>query len=268
MSLPACFVAAADARAATPIVVLDRASFPAWRDAQPPSTLAWLDANAFVPSDWSYSLVPGDDGRPRCVVAAIGDAADPLALSHLPQLLPPGDYALDAGSPVQVDSGLALLGWGLGAYKFDKYVAPTRPPARLVLAGDASGDGREFALLRASTLVRDLVNTPTEHMGPDELEAVGRRLAQAYGATINVVAGDELLEQNFPSIHVVGRASHRAPRLIELNWGDAAHKHVVICRQGRVLRHRRPRHQGPRWHAQHEEGHGRRRPRASRWRSW
>jgi leucyl aminopeptidase len=163
----------------------------------------------------------------------VGDAEDPLALAHLPQLLPPGDYRLDAASPVRVDAERLLLGWGLGAYRFDKYVAATRAPARLLLDGsDANGDGREFALLRASTLVRDLVNTPTEHMGPAELEAVARQLAQRHGATLGVIAGDELLAQNFPTIHAVGRASHRAPRLIELNWGDPAHPQVVLCGKG------------------------------------
>ncbi|MEO8160007.1 MAG: leucyl aminopeptidase family protein [Arenimonas sp.] len=232
MSLPACFVAASASTGATPLLVLDRASYPAWRETQAPEVLAWLDASAFTPAACSHALVPGADGRPRCVVAAIGDPGDPLALAHLAQLLPPGDYRLDPASPRRVDPGCALLGWGLGAYRFDKYLAPTRPPPRLVLEGDPSGDGSEFALLHASLLVRDLVNTPTEHMGPDQLEAVAARLAQAYSGRLKVIAGDELLAQNFPTIHAVGRASHRAPRLIELNWGDAAHPSVVICGKG------------------------------------
>ncbi len=232
MSLPACFVAASASTAAIPLLVVDGGSYPAWREAQPAATLAWLDANAFTPVAGCFSLLPGADGRPRALLAAIADASDPLALSHLPALLPPGDYALDPASPVRVDAELLLLGWGLGAYRFDRYIVPTRAPARLVLAGESGGDGSEFALLRASTLVRDLVNTPTEHMGPDELEAVATRLAQACGARLQVIVGEELLRQNFPTIHAVGRASHRAPRLIELEWGDAAHPHVVVCGKG------------------------------------
>ncbi len=80
--------------------------------------------------------------------------------------------------------------------------------------------------------MRDLVNTPTEQMGPVELEAVALRLAHAYGAQFGSIVGDELLAQNFPTIHAVGRASHRAPRLIELNWGNAAHPHVIIVGKG------------------------------------
>ena len=80
--------------------------------------------------------------------------------------------------------------------------------------------------------MRDLVNTPTEHMGPDELEAVARELASTHGATIAVVAGDELLARNYPAIHAVGRASHRAPRIIEVSWGEASHPHIAICGKG------------------------------------
>ena len=93
-------------------------------------------------------------------------------------------------------------------------------------------DAETFDLLAACVRVRDLVNTPTEHMGPDELEAAARAIAQAHGAAIEVIAGDELLARNYPAIHAVGRASHRAPRLIELRWGDAAHPHVAFCGKG------------------------------------
>jgi leucyl aminopeptidase len=232
MSLPACVVAAKDAAAPVPLLVLDRNSYPAWRGAQDASTTAWLDANAFTPGAGAFVLLPGPQGKPRAVVASVGDAADPLALSHLPQLLPPGDYLLDAASPVQVGAELALLGWGLGAYRFDKYVAPTRAPARLVLDGD--GDDSAFAMLRAATLVRDMVNTPTEHMGPADLQATAERLASAYGGKCSTIVGDDLLKHNFPTIHAVGRAAGagREPRIIELEWGDEANPHVVLCGKG------------------------------------
>ena len=87
-------------------------------------------------------------------------------------------------------------------------------------------------MLKASTMVRDLVNTPTEDMGPAELEAVAVRIAKAYGGEVVNTVGDELLAENFPVIHAVGRASHRAPRLITLRWGDASHPHVVVAGKG------------------------------------
>ena len=232
MSLPSCFVAAADATEACPLIVLDRATYPAWRETQSAPTLAWLDTNTFTPSAGCFLLVPNAQGMPQFVVAAICDAGDPLALSHLPMLLPAGTYRLRADSPVPMDLALTMLGWGLGAYRFDRYVTPSRPAARLVLEDADAENAEAFALLRASLLVRDLVNTPTEHMGPADLEAVASRLAQAYGGQLKVIIGDDLLTQNFPTIHAVGRASHRAPRLIELNWGDDAHPHVAIVGKG------------------------------------
>ena len=232
MSLPACFVAIDEAPGACPLIIVDRTSFPAWRDAQPAPTIAWLDANSFAPGAGSFLLVPNAQGAPLLVVAAIGDAGDPLALSHLPTLLPAGDYRLQTDSPTPVDLSAALFGWGMGGYRFERYRSPARSMARLVVdVADAEGS-EAFALLTASRLVRDLVNTPTEHMGPADLEAVASSMAAAHGARLSVITGDELLAQNFPTIHAVGRASHRAPRLIELNWGDDAHPHVAIIGKG------------------------------------
>ncbi len=232
MSLPACFVAAGEAAGACPVITVDRASFPAWREAQSAPTIAWLDANSFTPGAGSFLLVPNAQGAPQFVIAAIADAADPLALSHLPSLLPAGDYRLQADSPAPVDFSSALFGWGMGAYRFERYRSPARAMARLAVDAAEAEASEALALLTASQLVRDLVNTPTEHMGPADLEAVARAMAAAHGARLDVVTGDELLAQNFPTIHAVGRASHRAPRLIELNWGNEAHPHVAIIGKG------------------------------------
>ncbi|KFN45495.1 hypothetical protein N790_02480 [Arenimonas malthae CC-JY-1] len=232
MSLPACFASPDAAPAALPLVLVDPGTFEAWRGAQPAAVVAWLDAHAFSPKSGAPLLVPGADGRPAFALAGVSDARDPLALAHLPSLLPAGSYRLSAESPVRPEAGQALLGWGLGAYRFERYLKPARAPARLVLENAEAGESEAFALLKAATLVRDLVNTPTEHMGPAELEAVAVRLAQAYGGQCRSVVGDALNDQNFPAIHAVGRASHRAPRLVELNWGDDSHPRLAIVGKG------------------------------------
>jgi leucyl aminopeptidase len=177
-------------------------------------------------------MVPGADGRPALVLVGVSDATDPLALAHLPSLLPEGDYRLSPQSPVVVDPGQALLGWGLGAYRFGRYLKPARAPARLVVDAAAPEHAEPQALLKAATLVRDLINTPTEHMGPAEIEGVAARLAQAHGGELTVVEGPALLKKNFPAIHAVGRASHRAPRLVEILWGDPAHPRLAIVGKG------------------------------------
>ena len=232
MSLPPCFATPDQADGALPLVLVDRASLPTWRGGQTAAVQAWLDAHGFSATPGAPLLVPGSDGRPGFFLAAIADAQDPLALAHLPVALPAGTYRLSPESPVTVAPGLALLGWGLGAYKFDRYLKPARAPARLVLDAAQPEHAEAFALLKASTLVRDLINTPTEHMGPAELEGVAARLAQAYGGDLTVIEGESLLKHNFPAIHAVGRASHRAPRLIEIRWGDPSHPALAIVGKG------------------------------------
>ncbi|HMM26322.1 MAG TPA: leucyl aminopeptidase family protein, partial [Pseudoxanthomonas mexicana] len=207
--------------------VLDRTQLPAWRTTQSATVNAWIDAQGFAAGAGSLLLLPGEDGLAGAVIG-IGDPLDPYSYAHAPFGLPAGDWQL--ASDLSADARTALqLGWGLGSYRFDRYKQPARKPARLVVP---QADAEALDLLAASLQVRDLVNTPTEHMGPDELEAAVRELAATHGAQVEVVAGDALLAQNFPAIHAVGRASHRAPRLIALRWGDAAQPHVALVGKG------------------------------------
>jgi len=231
MSLPPCFATPDQIANAVPMVLMNRSDFPAWRDQQTSQVQAWLAAQAFTASGGSFLLIPDSEGKLGMVAVGVNDANDVYALSHLPTMLPAQHaYRIANASPLKMEASLALLSWGLGAYKFNRYVE-TKPVARLCLEA-VENDSETFAMLKATTLVRDLINTPTEHMGPEEMEAVAIRIAQAYGATLNIIVGDDLLKQNFPTIHAVGRASHRAPRLIELNWGNEAHPKISIVGKG------------------------------------
>jgi leucyl aminopeptidase len=228
MTLPTGFATAVEAAAPRPLHVVQRDDLAAWRAAQSPVVQAWLDAQQFDASAGSVLTWPDTDGGIGGAVIGIGDPLDPLSYAHAPLALPLGDWqvvgALDQGA-----RNALQLGWGLGCYRFTRYKTASRMPARLV--SDAFDDAG-FDVLAACARVRNLVNTPTEHMGPDELEAVARDIASVHGADITVITGDDLLIQNYPAIHAVGRASHRAPRLIELTWGDAAHPHVAIVGKG------------------------------------
>jgi len=232
MSLPPCFAAPDAAGKAIPLIATDREGLPALLARQSSRTMRWADALGFTAEPGSTLLVPDEDGKPACAFIGIGDPADPMALAAAPFALPAGDYRLHESEGLRIAPGDALLGWGLGAYQYLRHRKPQRTAARLVLQDDAGEQSQGFALLKASTLVRDLVNTPTEELGPEELEAVARRVAHAYGAGARVIRGDELLKENFPTIHAVGRASHRAPRLIELTWGDPAHPRISIVGKG------------------------------------
>jgi len=238
MSLPACFANASleDVTQAIPLLAIDAAALAQYLDRQPARVRQWVAASGFRAEANSCLLIPGEDGAPQAALAGIDDARDPFALAACPFGLPPGIYALGkpgvAGEGLRIELADAILGWGMGAYRFERYRKPARTPARLLLEDARTATAEAFAILKATTLVRDLVNTPTQDMGPAELEAVALRLANAYGGEVVTTVGDELLDEDFPVIHAVGRASHRAPRLVALHWGDLAHPHVVVAGKG------------------------------------
>ena len=215
---------ATDAAAARTLHLVTRDGCAAWRDAQPDAVRAWLEAQAFDAAPGALVLLPGDDGVAGAAIG-IGDPRDPDSYAHAPYALPEGTWRVTGAH----EADALQLGWGLGAYRFTRYKAAARRPAQLAV--DAI-DAEIVDLIAATTRVRDLVNTPTEHMGPAQMEDVVRDIASTHGARFDSIVGDALLEQNFPAIHAVGRASHRAPRLLQLAWGEAAHPHVAIVGKG------------------------------------
>ena len=226
MSLPAGFATpGTDAR---PLHLVERDGLAAWLQRQPDGTLRWLKAHAFDASPGTVQVLPAADGGIAGAVLGIGDALDPISYSHAPFLLPAGDWAL-ADALDTPHRRAVHLGWGLGAWRYTRFRDATRAPARL--ATDALDDETRD-ILAACVRVRDLVATPTEQLGPAELEQNVREIGQRFGAEVTSIVGEELLAQNFPAIHAVGRASHRAPRLIALRWGDAAHAPLAIVGKG------------------------------------
>lgn len=221
-------VSAATTSSARPLHVLTPGQGEAWLATQPTAVQAWARAQGFAGAPGSLLLLPGEAGLVGAAIG-VGDPLDPMAYAHAPFGLPAGDWTLATLLPADARAALEL-GWGLGSYRFSRYRLPAREPAQLLAEPTAAGETRD--LLAAVTRVRDWVNTPTEDMGPDELEAIARTLAAEHGAHLVVTAGEALLEANYPTIHAVGRASHRAPRLIELTWGDADHPRLALVGKG------------------------------------
>jgi leucyl aminopeptidase len=175
-------------------------------------------------------VLPDGKGGIARVVAGVGSGDDPWALAALPKKLPRGRYELGKG-PVAVAPQHAAFGWDLGAYEFTRYKKGKRKEAHLQL--EASSRVREaLGQAQAVRLVRDLVNTPTEDMGPEHLSDAARIEAEQFGGEFDEWVGDELLAQNFPAIHAVGRAAARPPRLLEINWGNPKHPRVAIVGKG------------------------------------
>jgi len=174
-------------------------------------------------------LSASEAGDVSGVLFGVGDGTDTLALSALSARLPAGVYtiAVDAGYPV---AHLAAA-WADGTYRFDRYLSDKANPPQLVVGTDAKG---EAAIREAVAIdrLRNLVNTPAEDMGPPEIQGTMSELAERYGAGLQTVIGDALLEQNYPMVHAVGRAGPEAPRIMELSWGDAKHPHLAIVGKG------------------------------------
>ncbi|PTR33658.1 leucyl aminopeptidase [Luteibacter sp. OK325] len=189
----------------------------------------WLVSTAFRPTPGAVLVLPDVKGTISRILVGV-DRTDAIgALGSLPTRLPEGLYEL-AEEGVIEDRDLLALGWALGAYRFDRYRGRTRPIAQLVV--DAATLRSVQPAIDATTEVRDLVNTPTEDMGPEHLSAAIRAHAEEHKAKVQEWVGDELLAANFPTIHAVGRASHRAPRMIELTWGKNSNPKLVIIGKG------------------------------------
>jgi len=216
--------------ASVAITVVDRQAFQALIPKLPAPTRHWLAAVGFTGAPDSHALVPAADGKLGQVFAGVAHASHPFALSALPQALPEGRYHL-ADDGLAVDDEAAALSWELGAYQFDLYKPRKRPPAELLLTPSPAAQ-RGLAQATAMAATRDLVNTPAEHMGPEELAKAVQMVAKQHGASFKQIVGDALLKQNFPAIHAVGRASTRAPRLIELNWGKPKDPLLSIVGKG------------------------------------
>ena len=177
----------------------------------------------------SLALLHDTSGKLVRVLVGVDPHAPLDALAALSMTLPAGTYQLAAES-VLGDQRAAALGWALGAYQFTRYRAATRAPA--TLAVPAADLAPLQQLVDATALVRDLVNTPTEDLGPEQLADAVKRVAKIRRAKWREWVGDALLDANFPTIHAVGRASHRAPRLVELQWGKASDPKLVLVGKG------------------------------------
>lgn len=213
----------------TPIHLVNKASFGRFLGRQSPLVRNWVEANAFEAKAGRRLIVPTRSGKLDSVLVA-SDGSDPWSFASLPAALPAGNYHL-AG---RLGSGVgerAALGWALGTYRFTKYKKDERKYATL---GWARGTDREKVerLVTGICLTRDLITTPANDMGPEELAGVAVALAAEHGAEVTVTTGDDLLAENLPAIHAVGRASDRAPRLVDLRWGDPRKPKLTLVGKG------------------------------------
>jgi leucyl aminopeptidase len=216
-------------QSATNIHVVDKAGFEEFTKALPSSARAALAAQKFSAGPFEHAIMPDGDGWSVVTGVADADELGTWCLARLGEALPAGTYRV-----VNADSGPALFGWAAGQYRFDRYLAASAEEGPRVLLTKAVGAIEPvLSEVAATALVRDMVNTPAEDMGPAQIEAEVARLAKANKAEVKVTSGDAL-EQGYPMIHAVGRAAarHHAPRLLELTWGDPRHPKLAIVGKG------------------------------------
>jgi leucyl aminopeptidase len=224
--------ATSPATSAIPITFATKSSWEAIRAALPPQAAQFAIANGFAAKPGACLVLPTAEGHIAQVLFGLEDedtrSRDLFRPGSLPGLLPSGVYRF-ANAPH--DARLAALAFALGLYRFGRYRKAEAPDVKLV-PPDGVDAADIMRMADAAMLARDLVNTPSNDMGPAELELAARELAERHGADFHCIVGDDLVKQNFPLIHAVGMASTRAPRLLDFTWGNASHPKVTLVGKG------------------------------------
>jgi len=219
---------------AVPVTALTKNQFSMWLDAAQERERNWVRSTGFAADAGKLALVPGDHGGLGRVLVGLGEAADAGAtvwvLAGLPDALPEGSYRLEP-APAGADPTRLALGWALATYRFTRYHAKPASGAGLVWP-DGADRAQVERLARAIFLARDLANTPAGDLGPEELAQAAIGVAEEAGACHRVIIGDELLAENYPTIHAVGRASTRPPRLVDIVWGEPSAPKVTLVGKG------------------------------------
>jgi leucyl aminopeptidase len=200
-----------------PLLPVLASDFAQWLENAPAHHQRWLESSGFKADPGQWCGLPDKEGRMESCIVGMAPDGWLYQLAQLPADLPAGSYRLV--SVWNEDQRIqASLGWGLASYRFERYKKDRKDAPVLVLEDDIADVVEN--LTSASSLVRDLVNTPTEDMGPSELADVVVAEADRFKAKVEIVKGEDLLSENYPAIHAVGRASDEAPRFVKLTWGD------------------------------------------------
>jgi leucyl aminopeptidase len=215
-----------------PVTFVTASTWAAQRGRLDDRARAFIEAAGFEPKAGRHLLLPDAEGGLAGVLFGLEAADDPLKDTFRPGslagLLPPGNYRFDNAPH---DARLGALAVALGGYRFARYRKAESKDVRLEIPEGVDADD-VTRMVEGVWLARDLINTPANDMGPAELELAARDVASRHGAAVTVIVGENLLAENFPLVHAVGRAADRAPRLIDITWGDPAHPKVTLIGKG------------------------------------
>ena len=214
----------------TPLFVFEENNaFEFWLSTQTQFTQSWLKQTNF--SNSGLTLIPNEKGDLAQVIFIVDDASHFFACGDLIKKLPKGQYLLHADN---AHKEAICFAWLIGAYSYTRYVttAPKKQPLPILAVSDQTLVDNAIKYAEATTLVRDLINTPAADMMPKELGESTQTLADKFGGKLKQIIGDDLLTENYPTIHAVGRASINQPRLIDLSWGKEHHPKVTLVGKG------------------------------------
>ena len=214
-----------------PVQFVSQPKWRAWLKEQSAAQRGWIESTGVSGNSGDLVVLPGRDGK--AAGAALVVPAKPALWDFgvLTSKLPAGTWRL-VSDPAPVSMTDAMVAIGLGTWKFERYKAKKAKQGPRFVWPEAADKGRATAMIEAIAMARDLITTPSSDMGPAELAAAAQDLAKAHKAKVKVIVGDDLLKQNYPMIHAVGRASTRAPRLIDLVWGRESDPKVTLVGKG------------------------------------
>lgn len=210
-----------------PVVIVkenDEATF-----CQDPVISAWVKANNFSGKCGEALMIPDKNGDVEKILFGIGNGHEAFPTGKLTKFLPEGEWHFEN---LPKDAFNLFLGLGLASYKFRRYLKAENNRSLKISVAPGIDVKELKRIIETTFLVRDLINTPTNDMEPDTIEAVIREVGLAYGAKVTSICGDDLLKHNFPMIHAVGRAGAVAPRIIDLRWGNTSHPKVTLVGKG------------------------------------
>lgn len=231
----------AQTRDSLPLTILGKGHWDDFFAQLPEKSKKWVEGSHFKARSGQICVLPSDDGAVGRAIFIIEDeeSADAFVGASLPTTLPPVAFHVENAQEFS-KSFLEKLcfSWGIGAYQFTRYkTEDSQAEFAQLICPDGVNLEEVEALISGTSLVRDLITTPASDMGPADLADIAEGLAEEFGAACSVIVGDDLLDENFPMIHAVGRAATeaRAPRLIDLTWGEADHPKVTLVGKGVVF---------------------------------
>jgi leucyl aminopeptidase len=217
---------------ALPVQFVTPPKWRAWLKEQSAARRGWVESSGIEGKAGDLAVLPGRDGKAAGAVLVLSNKPTLWDFGALATRLPAGTtwkFASDAAPVSPTDAAVAI---GLGAWRFERYRSKKGKPGARIVWPQGADKARAAAVVEAISMARDMITTPSSDMGPAELANAIQSLGKTHKAKVRVIVGDDLLKQNYPMVHAVGRASSRAPRLIDLVWGRDSDPKVTLVGKG------------------------------------